>query len=90
MDGPYYVQILEDNLLHGAKAQFGQRWRSQYGNDPKHRSRVAKSFLDERVPETIDCPSNSPDDNPTENLWSILERSVEKRKPLNIGELEPF
>ena len=46
--------------------------------------------MDQEVPETIDWPSNSPDINPTENLWSILERNVEKRRPSNIDELEEF
>jgi len=35
-------------------------------------------------------PSNSPDLNPIENLWSIVKRKVEKRKPKNIDELELF
>ena len=59
-------------------------------NDPKHTSNVAQQFLDQEVLETIDWPSNSPDINPTENLWSVLERNVEKRKPANIDELEEF
>lgn len=58
--------------------------------DPKHTSKIAKQFLEGEVPETIDQPSSSPDINPTENLWSILERSVEKRRPSNIDELEEF
>ena len=90
MDGPYYVQILENNLLDEARAQFGRRWRFQLDNDPKHTSNIARQFLDQQVPETIDWPSNSPDVNPTENLWSIIERNVEKRKPSNIDELEEF
>jgi hypothetical protein len=67
MDGPYYVQILEDNLLDGARAQFGHRWRYLHDNDPKHTSNVAKEFLEQQVPEVIDWPSNSPDVNPVKN-----------------------
>jgi hypothetical protein len=39
---------------------------------------------------TLEWPSNSPDINPIENLWSIIKRQVEKRKPKNLNELETF
>ena len=42
------------------------------------------------MPETIDWPSNSPDINPIENMWSIFKQRVEKRKPSNIDELDQF
>jgi transposase len=38
----------------------------------------------------IDWPSNSPDLNPIENLWSIVKGNVEKRWPKNLGELERY
>ena len=90
MDGCYYVGILQDHLIRNARKQFGRRWRLQQDNDPKHKSRVAKQFLSKEVPELIDWPSNSPDVNPVENLWSIIKRRVEKRKPANLEELNEF
>ncbi|CAF1663328.1 unnamed protein product [Rotaria magnacalcarata] len=42
------------------------------------------------IPEVIDWPSNSPDINPIENVWSIIKRRVEKRKPKNLEELDKF
>ncbi len=90
MDGPYYVQILQDHLLPRANKQFGRRWRFQQDNDPKHTSRVAKYFLDRHIPETIDWPSNSPDLNPIENLWAIIKHRVEKRRPRDLTELQRF
>jgi hypothetical protein len=68
MDGSYYVDILQEHLLPGARKQFGRRWRFQQDNDRKHTSKVVKHFLDHHVPETIDWPSNSPDLNPIKNL----------------------
>lgn len=90
MDGPYYVNILQKHLIPIATTQFRRHWRFQQDNDPKHTSRTAKQFLDKHVPETINWPSNSPDVNPMENLWAILKRRVEKRRPRNLEELEKF
>ena len=67
-----------------------RRWRLQQDNDPKHKSRLAQQLLSSEVPEVIDWPSNSPDANPVENLWSIMKRRVEKRKPTNLVELNKF
>ena len=87
-DALFYIKILQNHLLPAARQQYVQQWRFQQDNDPKHRSKVAKEFLDREVPETIDWPPNSPDVNPMENMWSILKRRVEKRKPSDTDELE--
>ncbi len=44
----------------------------------------------ESIPHLLDWPSNSQDANPVENIWSIVKCNVEKRKPMNIDELELF
>ena len=87
MDGAYYVQILEDHLILNARKQC---WQLQQDNDPKHKSRTVKKYLDKEVQEVIDWPSNSPDINPIENLWSIIKRRVEKRRPTDLKELDKF
>ena len=88
MDALFYIKILQNYLLPATRQQRVQQWRLQQDTDSKHRSKVAKEFLDLEVPKTIDCPPNSPDLNPMENMWSILIRRVEKWKPSNIDELE--
>ena len=46
--------------------------------------------MSSEVSEVIDWPSNILDANPVENLWSIMKRRVEKRKPTNLEELNKF
>ncbi|CAB4407058.1 unnamed protein product [Rhizophagus irregularis] len=59
-------------------------------NNLKHSSRLTKEFLQENVSDIIDWPSNSPDLNPIEILWSIVKHNVEKCMPQNIDELKQF
>jgi len=89
MNAEFYVTILEEQLPE-VREMLGNNWRFQQDNDPKHTSRLAKNFLQENVPVVMDWPSNSPDLNPIENLWALVKRNVEKRKPKNLDDLGEF
>ena len=89
MNAEFYVNILRRHLPE-IEDLLGDEWRFQQDNDPKHTSRLAKNFLQDNMPEVIDWPSNSPDLNPIENLWSIVKRNVEKKMPKNTDNLHLF
>lgn len=61
---------------------------SKLDNDPKHTAKsVGRWFEDERVP-VLPWPSQSPNLNPIENLWNMVDASVKETKPSTLDQLE--
>jgi transposase len=85
-----YVELLRDEFLPWMRRQkHGQRVFQQ-DNAPAHRARYTKAFFEAERLEVLPWPANSPDLNPIENLWGILKRNVDRRKPSNETELLEF
>lgn len=76
-----YVEFLRSEFLPWINAQKKGKFIFQQDNAPAHTSKLAKQFFANEAIEVLDWPANSPDVNPIENLWGILKRNVDKRKP---------
>ena len=59
-----------------------------HDNDKKFHSRVVKEWLFEAGISCLEFPPYSPDLNPIENLWAVLQREVEKLPGSTVEELQ--
>ena len=75
---PDFMSKFYSNISQKLTKCSGWTMEVQQDNDPKHSSHLAKTFLDENSPEAMDWPSNNPNLNPIENLWTIVKGNVEK------------
>ena len=81
-------RIYKYGLLPTARKHFGHDptpWQLQEDNDPKHRSKLAPSWKEEKKIENIDWPSMSSDIAPIENMWQIFKMKLRKKKVYNLS-----
>ena len=88
MNAIMYENIL-DNVMLPSKDLMGLEdpWVFQHDNDPKHTAKTVKDLLIARGVTVLEWPSQSPDLNPIENLWSILNYRCRFRRANNAEEL---
>ena len=89
MDGNFFVEILKWHLLDQARAFHENSWFLIQDNDPKHTSRVAKTWMHRNMEKQMfDWPSQSPDLNPIENLFAWLKQRLGRKRFRTLEELK--
>jgi hypothetical protein len=88
MNKEQYHQILIRQMVPSAKKLFPDGdYMFQHDNDPKHTAKIIDKYLKNKNILTLEWPSQSPDLNPIENLWNILDKQLEDRNSSNEDEL---
>ena len=80
--GAVHAALLKEDAIPSFKSIFPRgNGIFQQDNAPVHTAKVAKNALKDAEVKTLPWPAYSPDLNPIENLWSVMERNLRNRNP---------
>lgn len=89
MDHCSYINILKGHL---AKSVEDMGLTGDYiftqDNDPKHTAHNTRLWLLYNTPKYMQTPPQSPDINPIENLWDVLDQKIRQRSISNKNDLK--
>ncbi len=86
MDSNMYCDILKQNMMPSLQ-KMGRTAVFQHNDDPKHTTKMTTALLMRVKVKVMEWPSMSPDLNPTEHMWIILQWKVDKHHVSNIQQL---
>lgn len=83
-----YIEVLKKNLRSSAeKLGLLNSYQFYQDNDPKHKALITREWMLYNCRKVLDTPPQSPDLNPIENLWHLLDKNICKNPVSNKYEM---
>jgi len=90
MDQYLYIDTLENGLMSSVEllVDSDHHWIFQQDNAPCYKSKFVKEYFDENHINVMPWPARSPDLNPIEHVWNLIDKKLIGKRLSNLAELE--
>jgi transposase len=90
LDAEGYLNILEDSLIPSIDLLIDDKdfFMFQQDNAPCHKAKKVLKWFEERQISLLEWPARSPDLNPIENIWNLIDLELGKMQITSLAELE--
>ena len=82
-----YKEILKKHVVPNLRTAINQPVLFMQDNTPCHTAKSVKTFLSDEHVTVMEWPAQSPDMNPIENVWKLLNERAKEKNPRNVKEL---
>ena len=82
-----YKEILKKHVVPNLRTAINQSAVFKLGNAPCHTALSVQTFLSEEDVTVMEWPAQSPDMNPMEYVWKLLNERAKEKNPRNVEEL---
>jgi hypothetical protein len=90
LDADGYLSILEDSLIPSIDLLIEDKefFLFQQDNAPCHKAKKVLKWFEEQQIGLLEWPARSPDLNPIENIWNLIDLELGKLQITSLAELE--
>jgi len=92
IDTERYIDVIDNEVVPSSQLWFGDEsdWYFQQDNARPHVAKATIQAFERLKVQLLDWPASSPDLNPIENMWSLIDKDLKKEDLASLDTVDKF